>query len=109
MDPIIEGALCRYLQLAIECVLDIGEIIVAGEGWPRPPTNREVILELGRRGVLPAGFSRKLSGAAGLRNVLVHDYVEIDLNLVVRHLSLLGDFDRFARAVASYLKRRPRG
>lgn len=104
-DPILEGALCRYLQLSIACALDIGELIIAGEGWPRPATNRDVILLLGKKGLLPRPFAASFSLAAGLRNVLVHDYVAVDLGLIFEHLERLEDFDRFSRCVARYLKR----
>lgn len=107
-DPILEGALCRYLQLSIECALDIGELIIAGEGWPRPATNRDVILLLGKKGLLPRSFAEPFSLAAGLRNILVHDYVAVDLGLVFQHLRRLEDFDRFSRYVTRYLKRRRR-
>jgi len=105
-DPVLEGALCRYLQLSIECVLDIGELIIAGEGWPRPATNRDVLLLLGRKGVLPKAFAQRFSAAAGLRNILVHDYVEVDLRLIFRLRRELVDFDAFARYIARYLRRR---
>ena len=104
-DPYLEGALCRYLHLSIECVLDIGESIIAGEGWPRPETSREVILELARKGLLPESFGRKFSFIAGLRNILVHDYLKVDLPLIFENLARLGDFDRFARHIVRYLKR----
>ena len=36
----------------------------------------------------------------GLRNVLVHDYLEVDLHLIYRILiTELGDFDEFIAAV----------
>ena len=105
-DAILEGALCRYLQLAIECVLDIGELIIAGEGWPRPSTNRDVLMLLGRKKVLARSFAARFAAASGLRNILVHDYVDVDLELVFQHLHRLKDFDLFARRVARYLKGR---
>lgn len=107
-DPILQAALCRYLQVAIECVLDIGELIIAGEGWPRPGTNREVILLLGRKAVLARGFAERFSAAAGLRNILVHDYVEVDLGLIFRNKDRLRDFDAFARSIARFLRRKRR-
>lgn len=102
-DPFLEAALCRYLHLAIECVLDIGESIIAGQGWPRPGTNREVFLRLGEKGVLPKSFAKKFSEVGGLRNILVHDYLKVDLALLFKNLSKLSDFDSFARNIGRYL------
>jgi uncharacterized protein YutE (UPF0331/DUF86 family) len=104
-DPFLEAALCRYLHLAIECVLDIGESIISGQGWTRPETNREVFIRLGERKVLPKFFAEKLSGVGGLRNILVHDYLKVDLTLLFKSLARLADFETFARHIAIYLNK----
>jgi uncharacterized protein YutE (UPF0331/DUF86 family) len=36
------------------------------------------VLSLGRHDVLPAEFAEKISGLAGFRNVLVHEYLTVD-------------------------------
>lgn len=56
--------------------------------------------------MLPKVFARRFSSAAGLRNILVHDYVDVDLPLIFRQRRGLKDFDTFARRVARYLERR---
>lgn len=102
-DPFLEAALCRYLHLAIECVLDIGESLIAGQGWERPETNREVFVRLGEKKVLPKPFADKFSAVGGLRNILVHDYLKVDLALLFKNLSRLSDFEIFARHIANAL------
>jgi len=43
---------------------------------------------------------------AGLRNILVHDYLEIDNALVHRILSKrLVDFDAFSKQIVEYVER----
>ncbi|MBK8869757.1 MAG: DUF86 domain-containing protein [Elusimicrobia bacterium] len=105
-DPFLEAALCRYLHLAIECVLDIGESLIAGQGWERPETNREVFVRLGEKNVLPKAFAKKFSMVGGLRNILVHDYLKVDLALLFKNLSHLQDFETFARHVGKCLLKR---
>ena len=104
-DPFLEAALCRYLHLAIECVLDIGESLISGQGWARPETNREVFIRLGERNVLPKRFAEKFSAVGGLRNILVHDYLKVDLTLLYKSLTQLSDFETFARHMALYLNK----
>jgi uncharacterized protein YutE (UPF0331/DUF86 family) len=41
--------------------------------------------------------------AVGFRNVLVHDYVEVDDTIVVARLKGLGDLEEFVRQVAAYV------
>jgi uncharacterized protein YutE (UPF0331/DUF86 family) len=102
-DPFLEAALCRYLHLAIECVLDIGESLIAGRGWVRPETNRDVFIRLSEKKVLPKQFAATFSGVAGLRNILVHDYLKVDLALLFKNLARLTDFEAFSRHVGRFL------
>ena len=41
-----------------------------------------------------------LADAAGFRNVLVHDYIEVDDSIVVDRLKSLGELEEFVRQVA---------
>ncbi|MFQ6128733.1 MAG: DUF86 domain-containing protein [Thermoplasmata archaeon] len=103
-DLTLRGAVERYLHLAIECVLEIGEMIISKEGWRKPETYREVIEILGERGALPAEFAGKFSRVAGLRNILVRRYSDVDLDELHNHLEDdMKDFDEFARHVAHHL------
>src|SRR4030042_4507224 len=68
----LKSAIERNFQLAIEAILDIGEIIIASEGLERPENYRDVILLLGKNNILPPEFAQTLSQAAGFRKILVH-------------------------------------
>jgi len=97
----------RYLQVAIECTLDIGEMIISAEGFEKPETYREVIEILGREKVLPEDFSIQFAPAAGFRNILVHAYSEVDVRKLYEFLQeKLEDFDTFAMHIARYLERK---
>ncbi len=90
--------------MAIECVLEIGEMIISKESWRKPETYREIIETLGEKDVLPSQFAEKFSKVACLRNILVHRYAEVDLDELYHHLQEdIEDFDEFARYVARYL------
>jgi uncharacterized protein YutE (UPF0331/DUF86 family) len=41
---------------------------------------------------------------AGLRNILVHDYLEVDPRELRKHLRRLNDFERYSRYVVEYLR-----
>ena len=101
----LRSAVERNFQLAIESAIDIGEIIIAKEGFERPEDYRTVFLTLGTKGIIPVDFAEDFSKAAGFRNVLVHIYEDIDMNILYTFLTeRLEDFDEFARHVAIYLK-----
>jgi len=106
-DFTLRGAVERYLELSIECCIDIAEMIISYENLKRPDSYKEVILALGNEGILPEEFATKFSNAAGLRNALVHMYANIDINeLYVNINRNLGDFDTFAKYIAIYLEKK---
>jgi len=106
-DFTLRGAIERYLQLSLECCIDIGEIIISSMGLRKPETYKEVIEILGEEGILPEEFAERFAEAAKFRNVLVHMYAEIDVELVHEILqNNLGDFDEFAKHIARYLEKK---
>ena len=94
------------LQLAIQIVIDVGNHILASIGETRIEDYVDVIDLLGNRKIIPPDFARSVRDMAGLRNVLVHEYTVVDLNVVSRVLNhRLGDFLSFAEHIETYLKR----
>ena len=67
--------------------------------------NREVYSILAQKGVLPVDLGKKFADATGLRNRLVHQYEEIDSEIVYEMIQNdLGDFDKFVDEISRYLK-----
>jgi len=81
-DPFIHGAAERYLHLTIECLLDIGNHLIADRGYRKPESYAEIFQILAEEEVIPAKLFRELDGMAAFRNVLVHDYLKLDLDKV---------------------------
>jgi len=103
-EPLVYGNAERYLQLAIQCVLDISNHIVADMRLSIPEDNRQLFELLAREKILPRALANTLTRMSGFRNVLVHEYLEIDRKLVFEVLEKnLADFEKFIRAVAKLL------
>ena len=103
-DPLIYGNAERYLQLAIQAVLDISHHIVADRSLPLPPDSKSLFDLLARQKVVSRTLAVKLASMAGFRNVLVHEYLEIDRRRVYGALTTdLRDFESFVRAVTRIL------
>ncbi|MBI3491745.1 MAG: DUF86 domain-containing protein [Acidobacteria bacterium] len=103
-DPLIYGNAERYLQLAIQALLDISNHIVADMNLDLPADNKELFDLLARHKVLPVRLAKRLAPMAGFRNILVHEYLEIDRHRVYRALKDdLGDFEKFITAVSKLL------
>ena len=104
-DPYLRDIAERNLEVAAQCVLDISHRLISLAGGPRPRDYYEAILHLGELGVLPPDFATHLAPLAGFRNILVHEYLEVDWQEVYRNLQQLGDLARFAELVREWLRR----
>jgi uncharacterized protein YutE (UPF0331/DUF86 family) len=100
-----QWAIEHGLQLAIECVLDVGSHLIAAESLGAPQSYREVIEILGTRCVLPADFVAKVQGMPGFRNILIHDYLAVDLDVVWQMLhDGPAQFREFIGYVAAHIR-----
>ena len=88
---------------AIEGAIRSAQHIAASEGWRTPATNADAFLVLAGNGVLPNELAGRLAKAAGFRNLLIHQYAEIDDQRVIEHLGSVGDLDAFVDAVTDWL------
>lgn len=86
------------LQLALQVCIDVGAHLVAELGLTAPDDYAGVFASLERHGVLKPELAGRLARAAGLRNVLVHEYLEVDLDRVWEALERLDDLRDFAAA-----------
>ena len=92
------------LQIAIQSALDVASHIASDLRLGEPETNRALFQLLARSGAITTDLSRRLSDMAGFRNVLVHGYDDLQLEIVedvVRNH--LGDLDEFVASVGRHL------
>jgi len=91
------------LQLLTQATLDVASHIVSARRLGEPETNRALFDELRRAGLLDDELADTLDAMAGFRNILVHDYQEIDRavvrEIVDHHLDALLAFNRAVRAI----------
>lgn len=101
----IYGLAERYLQLAIECVLDIGNHLISRLEFKKPETYQDIFIILGKNSIIPEEFSEKVAKMAGFRNILVHGYLDLDESIVYNHLKEdLKDFEDYIKYIIQYLK-----
>lgn len=92
----------RYaVQSAAQACIDLANHVIASEGWRVPADYGEAFTVLAEHDVIPEDLADRLRALAGLRNLLVHLYDEIDDDRVAREArSGIGDIEAIARAVA---------
>lgn len=94
----------KYLFVtSIECCVDVAQHIASSERFPPPDTNAGAIQLLGARGVIGDELATNLGRAVGFRNVLVHQYTDVDDEIVLASLRDVGQLHEFVRAVSAWL------
>lgn len=103
-DPERYGSTERFLQLAIEAVNDMGNHVIADNELGIVNRSADIPNLLKEEGNIDADLRDQWIKMIGFRNILVHDYLEIDLKIVYEvlqnHLSTL---QRIQRSLARYL------
>jgi uncharacterized protein YutE (UPF0331/DUF86 family) len=94
------------LQVAIQAALDVASHVISDERLGEPRSNRELFEILAANGWIDASLASRLRDMAGFRNVLVHGYTRVNVDVVRDVLARrLGDLDAFIAAVRTRLQR----
>jgi uncharacterized protein YutE (UPF0331/DUF86 family) len=92
------------LQIAIQAALDAASHIVSELRLGEPRTSRELFDLLERDGWVPTPVAAILRNMVGFRNVLVHGYDDVDLEVVRNVLDVhLDDLLAFVRVIRDRL------
>lgn len=101
-DENLQAIVERRLQLAIQVCMDIASYLIAQLNLQSPEEPQNVFVVLRREGILTKALADHLVSSVRFRNILVHDYLEIDSALVHAHLSAeINDFEQFAQEITS--------
>jgi uncharacterized protein YutE (UPF0331/DUF86 family) len=75
---------------------------------PTPDSGREAPQSLAAAGVIPLDLAVELQQAIGFRNIIVHQYMSIDYDLVFDALhDDLDQIEAFLRAISAFLHAQP--
>ena len=82
LDDVTDSVVLHLWQ-AVQVVLDLG-VSWATRAGLAPQGYGDAFRRLARARLLDEGLARRLASAAGFRNRVVHQYEELDLDVVVR-------------------------
>ncbi len=102
-DQHLEWALRYGLLEAIQMVIDIACHLVNVRQLGAPGSYAECIDLLEQHGYLSPTLAVQLRGMIGLRNLLVHEYIDVDTRRLIGYLDQLDDFREFLREVQAHL------
>lgn len=94
----------RCLEINIQCILDICHHIISANNWPRPQNNKESIETIANYNVIPRQFANRISPMVGLRNILIHEYLKVNVRRVYEHLQNIEDFRKFQKYILKYIE-----
>lgn len=95
----------RNLQIAAQCCIDIGNHIISVKRTSFPESYSDIFVKLHDIGVIDKKTSQKMSKIAGFRNILVHDYLKVNYEIVYDNLQDLEVFFDFVRQVNQFIKK----
>jgi uncharacterized protein YutE (UPF0331/DUF86 family) len=103
-NPEHYGSAERFLQLAIETTTDIGSRIIADLGLGEVKWYSDIAATLADHNHITVELREKWIRMVGFRNILVHDYLEVDLKIVYDVMqNHLDDLDELKTVFATFL------
>ena len=100
-----QWAVLHGLQLVIQNILDVGNQLLSNLKINQIESYSDIIIKLGQHNIIPENFSDKLKSIAGFRNILVHEYIAIDMGIVYAILhDNLDDIKEFVKYIRKYLR-----
>jgi uncharacterized protein YutE (UPF0331/DUF86 family) len=99
------GSARYYLQVSIETCINIANHIIATEKLRAPKDYKDSFKVLNEAGILSDDLTQVMRELAGLRNLLVHLYWDVDDQMIYDGIrSELGDFEAFIDDIVTFLE-----
>ena len=84
-DEDLQDIVCRNLELAIQACIHVAAHVCGAHGMV-PTTSGDAFTLLADAGLIPKPLGQRLRRTVGFRNLLVHEYAEVDWKIVLRVL-----------------------
>lgn len=91
-------------QIAIDGCLDIGSHLIAERGWRVAETYADIPKILVENKVIPKEYEAIFVNMAKFRNVIVHEYLYVNLVKVYNNLLRVEDIKRFLLFIENFLE-----
>ncbi len=86
-DLTLRGAAERYLYLVAQATIDLAEAVVSYKGFRKPSTFGETFHILNEENIISGDLTKKMVKMTGFRNIVAHDYEDLDYNVVYEILN----------------------
>jgi uncharacterized protein YutE (UPF0331/DUF86 family) len=82
-DHLRQDAIAVNLQRATELAIDMANHVIKERKLGLPKESRQSFELLGTSGIIPQELARTLQGMVGFRNILVHEYQKLDIEIMI--------------------------
>mgnify|MGYP006281459101 CR=1 FL=1 len=101
-DPLLYGSTERFLHLTIEALIDIGNHIISDDELGRVGVYKDIALILAEKDYITEAEKELFIKIIAFRNILVHDYMDLDRKIIFKLLK--NNLDDIRGILKSYLK-----
>jgi len=103
-DEDLQDIVSRNLELAIQACIDVAAHLCGAYGVV-PASSGEAFRALADLGLIAPALAQRLNRAVGFRNVLVHEYTDVDWKIVLRVIERdTNDLAAFGKAVLKLIE-----
>ena len=107
-DESLRNDVCFDLLQAVQSCMDLAVHACTHDALGVPDGPAQAFALLARARLIDTGLATRLAQAAGLRNLIVHQYTELDTRRLVAAIEGgLSDLDALAAALRMHLQRSP--
>jgi uncharacterized protein YutE (UPF0331/DUF86 family) len=86
--------------LAVQAVIDLAEAVIAYKNLRKPTTMSEAFYILNEEDIISAQLTEKMAKMVGFRNVMAHDYENINYDIVYEVLqNRIKEIEKFIRKI----------
>lgn len=104
-DRLLRHGVERVLAAVVDLAVAVNSHVTAAAGASLPEDYQSSFASAAAAGALPGELAAALAPSAGLRNAIVHAYLDIDLQRVAAAVpAAIHDFRAYVKAVASWLR-----
>jgi uncharacterized protein YutE (UPF0331/DUF86 family) len=107
-DFLKQDAIAVNLQRAAELTIDTANHVIRKRKLGLPKESRECFEILVREKIIPDDLGEKLKGMVGFRNIMVHDYQQVDIKIMRDVIeNCLDDLILFTNLIMEYFNANP--
>lgn len=107
-DHLRQDAIAINLQRACEQCIDLANHVIRISKLGLPKESRDSFRLLATGNVIPKDLSKRLEGMVGFRNVLVHEYQRLDIQLMIDVIeNNLDDLLRYVDCIVEHYLQKP--